>query len=358
MKTADLLVYALLIFSTFNNLMGQTMPESITKTIDTIFVEYNIPHPGASVMVIKDGKIIFSKGYGYADIQNKIPIEPATNFRLASVSKQFTAMSIMMLSERGKISLDGPLKKYFPDFPAWADHIKIINLLNHTSGIWDYESLIPDEQTIPVSDHDVYTSIKEVDSLYFSPGEKFQYSNTAYVLLGLIIEKLSGLTFSDFLKENIFIPLGMNDSRTNLPDADIPKRAFGYSENEGSFTKTDQSVTSYTLGDGGIYSSVTDLYKWDQMLYNGKLLKPATLDKVFTPSSVISKESNENYGLGWYLSERKGKKCIWHNGDSRGFTNLLLRYPEEKLAIIILTNRNGADLPILQQQLEKLFIKE
>lgn len=337
------------------NLSAQPLNNNDMKKIDTIFSDYNRFCSGASVIIIKNGEIIFSKGYGYADLKNKIPAGPNTNYRLASVSKQFTAMSVMMLMERGLVFLDDPLSKFFTDYPQWAENIKIENLLNHTSGIWDYESLIPDSQEIPVSDQDVYESIKQTDSLYFQPGKEFRYSNTAYVLLGLIIEKLSGMSFSEFLHKNIFAPLGMKNSRTNLIDAEIPERAYGYTEQNGLSFPSDQSVTSYTLGDGGVYSSVMELYKWDQSLYESPLVKESTLAKIFTKSSVISEEKKEYYGLGWYISEKEGRKCIWHSGDSRGFTNLFVRYPDEKTSFIILTNRNGADLEKIRSEIEQII---
>jgi len=341
--------------SVFINIMpAQTLSQTTMNKIDSMFSNYQSPAPGASIIIIKDGEILYQKGYGFADIDNDKPTAPNTNYRLASVTKQFTAMGIMILAEQGKISLDDPLIKYFPNYPKWAEQIKIINMLNHTSGIWDYEALIPDDWAIPVSDADVFNAIMEEDSLYFNPGEKFQYSNTAYVLLGLIIEKLSGLSFSEFLKEYIFIPLEMNNSSTNLMNAKIPNRAFGYSEVKGSFVKTDQSITSYTLGDGGIYSSVSDLFKWEKSLYTEKFVSKSSLEKIFSVSSIISEENNEAYGLGWYISSRYGKKCIWHSGNSRGFTNLITRFPDEKLSIIILTNRNEADLDSIEKQLEEL----
>lgn len=348
---------ALVLITTLNH-QAQTLSNEIMNKIDSVFTQFQAPDPGASVMIIKNGIPVFTKGYGFADLESGIPVSPVTNYRLASVTKQFTAMCVMILAEKGKISIDDPLIKYFTDYPQWANNVKIIHLLNHTSGILDYESLIPDSQTIPVSDNDVYNSLRGTDSLYFGPGTKYQYSNSAYVLLGVLIEKLSGSSFSDFLKTEIFTPLGMDESSTNLIKAKISNRAFGYSGENGTFLKTDQSVTSYTLGDGGIYSSVSDLFKWDQALYGGKVVSNETMNKIFNPSSWINEQKNEAYGLGWFISQKNGRRCIWHSGNSRGFTNLITRFPDEKLTIIILTNRNEADVESVEKELEAVILKD
>lgn len=312
-----------------------------TARIDALFTSFNRSDgPGASVMVIHDGAVVFKKGYGLASIDEPRPITTATNFRLASVTKQFTAMCVMMLAERGKLSYDDTLNKFFPDFPTYGRSITVRRLLHHTSGLLDYESLIPDSQTVQVLDRDVLDLLMRADSTYFVPGSKHQYSNTGYAFLALITEKVSGLPFAAFLKTNIFDPLGM---RTTVAFENgistVADRAFGYTPDGEVFQFTDQSVTSAVLGDGGIYSNVEDLYKWDQSLYNGKLVSRKTLDQAFS-AGMLNDSSAIDYGFGWHLETYRGVRHPYHTGSTRGFRNAIVRFPDQKFTVIVLTNRN------------------
>lgn len=197
----------LIIFTMLNFNYPQNLKDK-TKMIDLIQLDYNKPDsPGAAVMIIQNGKILFEHGYGLANLEDKIPVQSNTNFRLASVTKEFTATAIMLLIKEGKLNFDDKLTEIFPGFPAYGRNISIKNLLNHTSGLIDYESLIPDTATIQVKDKDVLEMMMKKDSTYFEPGTKYQYSNTAYALLSQIVEKISGKPFAEFLKENILIPL-------------------------------------------------------------------------------------------------------------------------------------------------------
>jgi CubicO group peptidase (beta-lactamase class C family) len=330
------------------------------NSLDSLFSAFNNPQtPGASVLVIKDGKKIYEKSFGFANLENRIPATQFTNYRLASVTKQFTAMCIMMLVEKHMVSLEDPLIKFFPVLPSYAGQITIRHLLNHSSGIADYGALIPPETIRPLSDTDVLNLVKKQDTPYFKPGERFEYSNTAYVLLGLIIGKVSGIPFKDFLRRNIFSPLKMDHTTVNDPDSEIHSRAYGYSEEEKKFTRTDQSLTSYTLGDGGIYSSVEDLFKWDQELYSTRLIKKSTLQQMFTVSTPFDKKNPVvGYGFGWFIEEKNGGKLIYHGGSSIGFTSFIERIPDQRLTIIILTNRQNADLRPIRIELENLYAKE
>ncbi|PYJ07567.1 MAG: serine hydrolase [Verrucomicrobia bacterium] len=320
-----------------------TTANAMTNTIDALFEEYNRPDaPGASVMIIHRSKVLFAEGYGLADVEGKIPCAPDTNFRLASVTKQFTAIAIMMLAERNRLTFDEPLTAFFPEFPACGRKITVRHLLTHTSGLLDYEDLIPKGTEIPVLDRDVLRLLLAQDKTYFPPGSKFRYSNSAYSLLSLIVEVRSGNPFAEFLKRNIFQPLKMNRSLAYEQGlSTVPNRAYGYSADGDGFKRTDQSVTSSVLGDGGIYSSVTDLYRWDQALYTSKLVSPKML--AFTPASTAD-HPDTGYGFGWYIGSYRGLKEIWHSGNTRGFTTRIARFPEKKFTIIILTNRSEAKL--------------
>jgi CubicO group peptidase (beta-lactamase class C family) len=333
------------------------VPDSMIPKIDALFADFNRPDaPGASVTVIHDGKVLLAKGYGLADVEEKIPRTPETNFRLASLTKQFTAMSILILAERKKLSLDESLIKFFPEFPFYGKQITVRHLLSHTSGLIDYEDVIPAGTTIPVLDRDVLRLLLKQDKTYSPPGSKFRYSNSGYSLLSLIVEVRSGMPFAQFLKKNIFQPLKMNNSLAYEQGFSIiPNRAYGYSTSGQSFTRTDQSVTSSVLGDGGIYSSVSDLFKWDQALYTTRLVSAKRLKLVFTPGSSPTDFLNSRYGFGWFIGNYRGLKEIWHYGETRGFTTRIARFPEKKFALVILTNRNDAKISELPHKITDLY---
>jgi CubicO group peptidase (beta-lactamase class C family) len=330
----------------------------LSSQLNALFHEFDrADGPGASVAIVRDGKVLFSRGYGLANLEEKVPCRTNTDFRLASVTKQFTAMSILILADRKKLSLDERLTDFFPEFPAYGRSIKIRHLLSHTSGLADYEDLIPKGTEIPVLDRDVLRILMKRDKTDFPPGSMYRYSNSAYSLLALIAEARSGQTFSRFLKENIFDPLKMNHTLAYEQGFSvISNRAYGYSPKGNTFERTDQSLTSSVLGDGGIYSSVSDLVKWDQALYTTKLVSRKTLNLAFTPASQTD-EPGVAYGFGWMLGEYRGTKEIWHSGNSRGFTTRIARYPEKHFAVIILTNRNEADLKPLPRKIFDLYFQ-
>jgi CubicO group peptidase (beta-lactamase class C family) len=319
--------------------------DTLTPRFDALFQDYSqAGSPGASVLVIKGGKVILAKGYGLANLEERIPCNTNTNFRLASLTKQFTAMAVMMLAERKKLSLDETLTDLFPEFPDYGRQITVRQLLSHTSGLIDYEDVIPKGTEIPVLDCDVLRLLMRQDKTYFPPGTNYRYSNTAYALLALIVEARSGNTFARFLQENIFRQLGMADTLAYEQGRSVvPYRAYGYSPEGRGFKRTDQSLTSSVLGDGGIYSSVADLYRWDQALYTDKLVSRRMLKHAFTPGPTTD-HPETGYGFGWFVGQYRGLREIWHSGNSIGFTTRVARFPERKFTVIILTNRNEAKI--------------
>jgi CubicO group peptidase (beta-lactamase class C family) len=325
---------------------------ALTARVDALFQDFNPPgSPGASVMVIKDGKVVLAKGYGLANVEESIPCGTNTNFRLASVTKQFAAMAVMILAERRKLSLDEHLTDFFPEFPAYGNQITLRHLLTHTSGLIDYEDVIPKGTAIPVLDRDVLRLLMQQDKTYFPPGTKYRYSNSAYALLALIVEARSGNTFARFLKDNIFRPLKMSNTLAYEPGLSVvPNRAYGYSPDASGFRRTDQSLTSSVLGDGGIYSSVADLFHWDQALYTDKLVSRKMLKLAFTPGPA-TEHPDTGYGFGWFVGQYRGLREIWHSGNSLGFTTRIARFPEKKFTVIILTNRNEAKLAELPHRI-------
>jgi CubicO group peptidase (beta-lactamase class C family) len=318
------------------------------KQIDSLFAAFDRPDvPGASVVVVRGGKVVFMKSYGMANVEEKSTARPATNYRLASVTKQFTAMAVMILADRKKLRYDNVLTDFFPDFPAYGKSITVKHLLQHTSGLIAYEDVMPDTTTVQLLDRDVLALMKKQDSTYFPPGTKYLYSNTGYALLALIVEQRSKMSFASFLKRNIFKKLGMNNTVAFENGISTVKyRAYGYSPvnslHPSEFRRTDQSMTSAVLGDGGIYSSVKDLMKWDRSLYRSPLVKPATLRAALTPN-ILRDGTNTEYGFGWRISDHNGTLCCHHSGSTIGFRNEIQRYPQKKLTVIILTNRDNAD---------------
>lgn len=333
-----------------------TCSQNKLATVDKLFKPYTGKVPGASMMIIKDSHPLLVKSYGLANVEENIPVEPASNFRLASFTKQFTAMCIMQLAEKGELDYEQKLTDIFPDFPAYGKNITIRNILNHTSGLIDYEPLIPDTATIQVLDRDVLNMMKAQDSTYFEPGMEYRYSNSGYAVLAMIIEKVSGKTFAQYLKENIFDPLGMaNTVAYEKGISTVPNRAFGYAEENGVMTPKDQSLTSAVLGDGGIYSSVNDLIKWDQALYTDKLVSFESLEQAFTPGSLKTGEKLD-YGFGWRIDEYKGHHRIHHTGSTCGFATIIQRFPDDSFTIIILTNRAEPPLTDIANKLADMYL--
>jgi CubicO group peptidase (beta-lactamase class C family) len=255
------------------------------------------------------------------------------------VSKQFTAACILLLMEEGRLRLDDPLARWLPSLPSATSAVTLRHLLTHTSGIIDYEDVIPASMAEQLRDADVLTILETQDRTYFAPGTSYRYSNSAYVLLALIVEKASGQTFTDFLAARVFQPLGMSNTVAHMEGRTVvSNRAYGYSYEMGWWTRTDQSQTSATLGDGGIYSSIDDLARWDAALYDGRLLRPESLAMAFTPATATDAPDVE-YGFGWRITG----ETLWHSGESTGFRNVLVRYPKRHLTVIVLSNRNDPE---------------
>ena len=311
----------------------------LEEEVDQLMSAYAGNVPGAAVGIYKDNAMRLAKGYGCASLNPKVTVSASTNFRLASVTKHMTAMAIMILKDKGALSYDLSLRSLFPKFPSYADKIKIKNLLHHTGGLKDYESLIPSGQSQQLSDHDVMNLLIKQSSPAFSAGSQYRYSNGGYVMLGLVVEAVSKLSFATFLRKEIFQPLGMSSTLAYVtPGDDIPHRAFGHSPNGSGFVKTDQNVTSATLGDGGVYASVKELFIWDKALYSNSLVSPQTLAEAFRPGQLNS-GSPTSYGFGWEIRKSNGQLKLSHTGSTIGFRTSYIRFPEEKLSVIVLVNR-------------------
>jgi len=319
--------------------------------------------PGAAVMVIQDGKIVFERGYGVTDLRSKSRIDEQTNFRLASLTKQFTAMAVMLLVHDGKLRYDETLTEVFPEFPAYGKTITIRHLLNHTSGLLDYEDLMakqygntPDDKIPQISDAGVLALMQKASTTQFPPGSRWQYSNSGYCVLAMVVEKISGSKFGDFLDERIFSSLKMvNTLAYEKGVNEVPHRAYGHTPDGSRFRETDHSSTSATLGDGGVYTSLTDLAHWDRALAQHTLLPEKEMQPALTPVQPSAGPAEENghpvsYGFGWFLEPYKGHQRMWHYGETIGFRTSIQRFPQDHLTVIVLCNR--ADMNAIQSALD------
>jgi len=338
-------------------LISCTAHPTLEMKIDSIFSEFNKSTPGASVLVVQNNKIIFEKGYGLANIEQAIPNESKTNFRLASITKQFTAFSILLLENNGKLSFDDSLEKYFPNFPEYGKNITIKQLLQHTSGLLAYEDYIDDTVTVQLKDKDVLNTLMKQDSTYFQPGTEHRYSNSGYAVLALIVEKISGKTFAEFLKERIFLPLKMNNSVAfENGISEVQNRAFGYAKIDSEFVFTDQSVTSAVLGDGGIYSSTLEMVKWNNEIDSPTLISKEKFSKAFE-KLVLPNGEVVNYGFGWRLDPYKNYERPYHTGSTSGFSNMFMKIPELDLVFIVLMNVRDYDAKNYAEKIADLFIE-
>ncbi len=301
------------------------------------------PSAGASVLVIRNGETILKQGYGVKKIGEEDPCEASTNFRIASISKQFTSSAIMLLVERGNLSLDDKLSVFFSDAPKYWDSISIEQILTHTSGLPDYGSLIPNGTSLQLTDYNFLEMLRKTAEPDFEPGSRWAYSNTGYVLLGLIVEQASGEPYHRFVREEIFEALGMNGSRVYQPGLNsIPDRAFGHRYRGDEFVVADQSLTSVLRGDGSVYTSANGMEIWANAVLEGKLLTVEKWNLVLEARAKTSFKlkflDEVSYGYGWFVSEYKGRKIYMHGGSTRGFALDFWIFPETDSAVLVMFN--------------------
>nr|WP_240703578.1 beta-lactamase family protein [Thermomonas aquatica] len=332
-----------------------TSPEQPERQvqIDRLMQRYEGDVPGASLLVVHDGEAVVSRGYGRSDLELGTEAGPATSYRLASVSKQFTAAAILLLAQDGKLGIDDRARAWLPALPPAADAVTLRHLLTHTSGLVDYEDLMAEPYPGQILDAGVLELLSKQNRLYFPPGSAYRYSNSAYALLSLVVERASGMAYPEFLRRRIFEPLGMHDSLAHVAGGpEVPHRAWGYSEIDGHWQRTDQSSTSAVLGDGGIYSSIDDLARWDAALYDDRLLGDAWRAQAFSPQAEVTGEDYQaRYGFGWRISG----DTLWHSGETVGFRNVIVRWPRQRLTVVLLSNRNDPEPYRTALQIGALF---
>lgn len=352
---------------------AQTIPERI----DSLLARWNQKEsPGMAVLLIRNGRVEYREGLGLADIDARTPITPGTQFLLASVTKQFTAMAIMLLAEQRRVQLDDTLAKFCPEFPDYAKTITIRELLNHTSGLPDYEQLLVGKigknyfrsSKSPPAAHEftaaeALQTLSRQEKLRFSPGDKFEYSNSGYVVLGQIIERVTGERYAEFLREAIFDPLGMHDTLVEDERGQpVPRLALGYEKRNGHWIDVSYTPENHIYGEDDLISTVDDLYKWDQALYTERLVSHSTLEMAFTPGRTsdgkeirtgLLKRPN-SYGFGWFISSLDGDKDVEHSGGWAGYVTDILRVPSRRVTAIVLSNSSNERVPEIAERMVEI----
>lgn len=316
--------------------------ETVTAKVDKLFAEWNkSDSPGCSVAVSRNGKLVYERGYGMANLELKVPIAPGSVFHVCSIAKQFTAMCILLLAERGKLSLDDQVRKYVPELPGYGNPLTIRHLLTHTSGLRDVFLLMG--LSIPRGDAgDLNETVVKVlarqHGLNFPPGTKFEYNNGGYVLLGIIVKRVSGQSLRAFAEANIFRPLGMTNTLFHDDVSTvIPNRVLGYTGNSGSWHPAGNGDTGGLVGNAGLFTTVRDLMIWEQNFADVRVGNRALLAEMQSPAVLSSGETN-SYGLGLEIAEYRGLQTVGHGGGDRGFAAYVVRYPKQGLAVAILFN--------------------
>ena len=291
--------------------------------------------PGVSLAVVRNGKITLLKSYGFSNVEHQIPVKPETVFQSGSIAKQFTATAVMILVEEGKLSLDDKISKYFREVPEGWKNITVRHLLTHTSGMGDYPS---DFDTRRDYTEDEYLAMSKLAPLAFQPGTKWDYSNLGYVTLGILIHKVTGKFYGDFLAERVFQPLGMRTARV-ISEADIvPNRAAGYRLVAGELKNQEWvSPSTNTTADGSFYFTIFDLAKWDAALYTDKPLKQPSLAQMWTPVK-LDDGTRKAYGFGWHTDEIHSRRIVYHGGAWQGFKSFIVRFPDDKFTLIFFAN--------------------
>jgi CubicO group peptidase (beta-lactamase class C family) len=379
----SLIVFAMAFSPLAIRLKAQTPAPPVEKAADAVFSAVTQDHaPGLAVLVRKNGRTLLEKGYGVRDLRGGARIDPQTNFRLASFTKQFTAMAIMLLVHDGKLRYDQALTEVFPDFPAYGKKITVRNLLNHTGGLPDYEDLMDAQEKIKgplwspehqIQDDEVLALLEKEAKGRFAPGTSWSYSNSGYVVLGLIVARASGQSYGGFLQARIFAPLHMDHTIVYQKGKnEVTNRAFGHSKEGDTLKETDQSSTSATLGDGGVYSNLEDLAKWDDRLRNHTLLSAEEMAPALVPAKLAdgsptywpAAPNDDNlhpgkpvsYGFGWFLDPYQTQPRMWHTGSTMGFRTVIERFTGEGLTIIVLSNRTDLDPEALAVKTADLYL--
>jgi len=342
----------LVVTSAMSVTVGQT-PDAVDQFVRAEMEKHRIP--GLSLLVSRDGAPIREQGYGFSNVELQVPVKPETVFQSGSVGKQFTAAAVMMLVEEGKVALDDPLTKFFPAAPASWKQATVRELLSHTAGFGDYPKTFNFRKDYTEGE---VLKIVEGIPLAYAPGTKWSYANLGYATLGILIHKVTGKFYGDFLQERIFRPLDMNTARI-INEADIiPNRAAGYRLVKGELKNQEWVAPMInTTADGSLYFSILDLAKWDAALCNDKLLKRSSLDQMWTVANLKNGQPNpDHYGFGWFIEDKGGHKVIGHGGAWQGFKTHISRYVDDKLTVVVLINQGDADPEPITDRVAQMYL--
>lgn len=346
MKSTNYILLGMLMASTtFSSCTPEEEPLSVK--VDRLIQAYypDDQEPGIALLISRDGETILTTNQGMANLEEALPLTDNARFRMASVSKQFTARAVHLLYERDQLALSDPLSTFFDDLPEVMREMTVSQLVTHTSGLWDYETLIPEDQQTQLSDHDVLRMVRTVDTVYFAPGNGFRYSNSGYCVLSLIVEQVSGMPYADFMHQETFAPLNMPDAGLFQAGVAIQDRVFGYrpgrTEGEG-FQFADQSITSATKGDGCVYLSSEEYMKWFEALITPTYLQDMAQIQVPVKDGV-------SYGFGWFMLPGPGQdsadfRYLAHSGQTTGFRNVVFHDLETNVSVVLFTNRSDHHL--------------
>ena len=328
-------------------------PDAVDDYIRTEMEKQHIP--GLSLLVSREGKPIRAQGYGLANVELQVPVKPETVFQSGSLGKQFTATAIMMLVEDGKIGLEDPLTKFFPNAPAAWKQVTVRELLSHTAGFTDYPKSFNFRKDYT---EDEVLKIVEGIPLAYPPGTKWSYAKLGYATLGILIHKVTGKFYGDFLQERIFKPLDMNSARIISESDIIPNRAAGYRLVKGELKNQEWVAPMInTTADGSLYFSINDLAKWDAALYTEKLLKYSSLEQMWTVAKLKNSQPNsDHYGYGWSIEIKNGHKVIGHGGSWQGFKTHISRYVDDKLTVVVLINQGNAEPGPITDRVAEMFL--
>lgn len=352
MKTpsASILVLGLLL----STCLAQASPpaDEVTRVVRAEMASQQIP--GLALLVARNGVPIRSEGYGLANVELNVPVKPETIFQSGSIGKQFTAAAVLMLADAGKIGLDDPLSKYFASAPGWWNEVTIRELLSHTAGFTDYPKDF--DLRKDYSEEQLLALIQSIPPAY-PPGTSWSYSNLGYVTLGILIRRVTGEYFGDFLQHHIFQPLGMSTTRIVDEAEIVPNRAAGYRIDNGHLKNQEWvAPTLNTTADGSLYFSIIDVAKWDAALYTDRLLKRSSLQQMWTAAKLLNGEPNSaNYGFGWFIESQDGHRVVDHDGRWQGFDTQISRYPDDGLTVVVLTNLGSADAHLIADKVAATY---
>jgi len=345
-----ILVLSLLLFS--NLAQAAPKPDEVARTVRAEMEKQHIP--GLALLVSRKGVPIREQGFGLASLELNVPVRPETVFQSGSIGKQFTATAVMILVEEGKISLNDPLAKYFADGPGWWSGVTIRELLSHTAGFTDYPKDF--DLRKDYSEEDLLKIVEAIPAAY-PPGTSWSYSNLGYVTLGILIHRVSGRYFGDFLQERVFKPLGMSTTRI-ISEADIiPNRAAGYVLQNGQVKNQEWvSPSANSTADGSLYFTILDLVKWDTALYTEKVLKESSKQEMWTVAALNDGKLNRaHYGFGWFVESRNGHRVVEHDGRWQGFSTQISRYLDDGLTVVILANQGNCDPHLIADKVAAVY---